>query len=58
MISAVAEQLYDALTVWRQQCYITITSISLPFFDQLSPSVQVGNYSLSTTTFNELIAAI
>jgi len=56
--AAVAEQLYDASIVWRQQGYITITNISLAFFDQLSPSIQVGNYSSSTTTFNALIAAI
>ena len=56
--AAVAEQLYDSIIVWRQQGYITVTSISLAFFDQLLPSIQVGNYSSSTNTFNELIAAI
>ena len=44
--------------VWQQQGYITVTSTSLAFFDQLSPSIQVGNYSSSTTTFCSLIAAI
>lgn len=56
--AAVAEQLYDALIVWQQQDYITITSTSLAFFVQLLPSIEVGTYSSPSTEFKDLIAAI
>ncbi|EDR13753.1 glycoside hydrolase family 15 protein [Laccaria bicolor S238N-H82] len=56
--AAVAEQLYDALIVWKAQGSIEVTSTSLAFFRQLSPSVVTGTYSSSTSTFTTLINAV
>lgn len=56
--AAVAEQLYDALIVWKQQEYITVTSTSHAFFEQFISSITTGTYSSSTTTFATLITAI
>jgi glucoamylase len=56
--AAVAEQLYDALIVWKAQGSIQVTSTSLAFFEQLSPSVVTGTYSSSTSTFTTLISAV
>lgn len=56
--AAVAEQLYDALIVWKAQGALNVTSISLPFFQQFSSSVKVGNYAASTATFKTLTAAV
>ena len=55
---AVAEQLYDALIVWNQQGSLTVTSTSLPFFQQFSSGVAVGTYTSSTSTFQTLTSAI
>ncbi|KAF5360945.1 hypothetical protein D9756_004876 [Leucocoprinus leucothites] len=55
---AAAEQLYDALTVWSRLGELNVTSISLPFFQQLLPSVSVGTYSSSTSTYSTLASAI
>ncbi|KAJ7741318.1 glucoamylase [Mycena metata] len=56
--AAVAEQLYDALIVWKAQGSLNVTSISLPFFQQFLPSVAVGTYASSTSTFTTLTAAV
>ncbi|KAF1831222.1 glucoamylase/glucan 1,4-alpha-glucosidase-like protein [Decorospora gaudefroyi] len=42
---AVAEQLYDAIYQWDQQGSITIDSVSLPFFQDLLPSITTGTYT-------------
>ncbi|KAJ6508411.1 glycoside hydrolase family 15 protein [Mycena sanguinolenta] len=55
---AVAEQLYDALTVWNAQGELNVTSPSLAFFQQFLPSVAVGTYTSSTSTFTTLTAAV
>ncbi|TCD70790.1 hypothetical protein EIP91_001821 [Steccherinum ochraceum] len=55
---AVAEQLYDALIVWNKQKSIAVTSTSLAFFQQFSPSITAGTYSSSTSTFTTLISDI
>ncbi|GJE98974.1 glycoside hydrolase family 15 protein [Phanerochaete sordida] len=55
---AVAEQLYDALVVWKAQGSLTVTSTSLPFFKQFSSSVAAGTYASSTATFTTLTTAI
>ncbi|THV03026.1 glycoside hydrolase family 15 protein [Dendrothele bispora CBS 962.96] len=57
---AVAEQLYDALIVWKTQGYIEITPLSLPFFRQLLPDITQGKYtnSSSTDTFTSIISAV
>ncbi|KAJ6611412.1 glycoside hydrolase family 15 protein [Mycena sp. CBHHK59/15] len=56
--SAVAEQLYDALIVWNAQGSLNVTSTSLAFFQQFSPSATVGSYASSTTTFTTLTSAV
>ncbi|KAJ6508344.1 glucoamylase [Mycena sanguinolenta] len=55
---AVAEQLYDALIVWEAQGELNVTSTSLAFFQQFLPSVAVGTYTSSTSTFTTLTAAV
>jgi glucoamylase len=55
---AVAEQLYDALTVWDTQGYIEVTSISLGFFQQFNTSIIIGAYTSSSSTYTSLISAI
>ncbi|KAF7312552.1 Glucoamylase [Mycena indigotica] len=56
--AVVAEQLYDALIVWKSQASLQVTSISLPFFRQFLSSVAVGTYASATSTFTTLTAAI
>ncbi|KAK7948327.1 Glucoamylase [Apiospora aurea] len=52
-----AEQLYNALYVWKSQGSITVTSTSLPFFQDLSSSVSAGTYASDTTTYTTLYNA-
>ncbi|KAJ6585291.1 glycoside hydrolase family 15 protein [Mycena capillaripes] len=56
--AAVAEQLYDALIVWKAQGSLNVTRISLPFFKQFLSSVTVGNYASSSSTFTTLTSAV
>ncbi|KAK0243949.1 glucoamylase [Armillaria nabsnona] len=56
--AAVAEQLYDAIIVWKRTGSIEVTSISLAFFQQFSSSVTTGVYASSTTTYSDLLAAV
>ncbi|TEA19575.1 Glucoamylase [Colletotrichum sidae] len=55
---AAAEQLYDALYVWKQQGSITVTQVSLPFFRDRLGSVAPGTYASSTSTYTSLINAV
>ncbi|KIM36100.1 carbohydrate-binding module family 20 protein [Hebeloma cylindrosporum] len=54
----VAEQLYDALYVWKQQRSLTVTSTSLAFFQQLVPSAAIGTYPSTSATFTTLTNAV
>jgi glucoamylase len=56
--AAVAEQLYDALIVWKAQGSLSVTSVSLAFFQQFLPSVTAGTYASSTSTYTTLTAAV
>jgi glucoamylase len=56
--AAVAEQLYDALSVWAAQGSLDVTAVSLPFFQQFQAGVTAGTYASSTETFTTLTAAI
>ncbi|GLB38611.1 putative starch binding domain containing protein [Lyophyllum shimeji] len=56
--AAVAEQLYDALIVWKAQGSLTVTSTSLAFFRQFLSSVTAGTYSSSTGTYTTIINAV
>lgn len=56
--TAVAEQLYDAVIVWKKIGSLTITNVSLPFFRQFSSSVATGTYSSTSATYQTLTTAI
>ncbi|KAF8073537.1 glycoside hydrolase family 15 protein [Lyophyllum atratum] len=56
--AAVAEQLYDALIVWKAQGSLTVTSVSLAFFRQFAPTVTAGTYASTTSTYTTLVNAI
>ena len=53
-----AEQLYDALIVWKSQSCLTVTNISLAFFQQFSPLLIVGTYDSSSSTYTTLTNAV
>ncbi|GJE97645.1 glycoside hydrolase family 15 protein [Phanerochaete sordida] len=55
---AVAEQLYDALIVWKAQGSLTVSATSLAFFRQFQSGVQPGTYSASTPTYGTLVEAV
>lgn len=55
---AAAEQLYDAVYVWKQKGSITVTDTSLSFFKDLVSSVSTGTYSSDSTTFKQIIDAV
>ncbi|KAL0940962.1 glycosyl hydrolase family 15 [Colletotrichum truncatum] len=55
---AAAEQLYDALYVWKKQGSITVTQISLSFFRDRLGSVAPGTYASGTATYTSLINAV
>lgn len=54
---AAAEQLYDALIVWKSQGFIEVTSTSLNFFKDLDSSVTAGTYQSDSSTYSALINA-
>ncbi|KND94543.1 Glucoamylase [Tolypocladium ophioglossoides CBS 100239] len=55
---AAAEQLYDALYVWKQAGSITVTDTSLAFFQDLIPGVARGSYSGESSTFLGIVTAV
>ncbi|KAK1986672.1 family 15 glycosyl hydrolase [Colletotrichum cereale] len=55
---AAAEQLYDALYVWKQQGSITVTQTSLAFFRDRLGSVSPGTYASSSSTYTSLVSAV
>jgi glucoamylase len=55
---AVAEQLYDALIVWKQQRSLAVTPTSLAFFQTLVPSAEVGTYAAGTSAYAALTGAV
>lgn len=55
---AAAEQLYDAVYVWKETGSITITDVSLPFFKDLLPSVATGTYASDSATYKSIIEAV
>ncbi|EEU45836.1 uncharacterized protein NECHADRAFT_92513 [Fusarium vanettenii 77-13-4] len=55
---AAAEQLYDAVYVWKQKGSITVTDTSLSFFKDLVSSVSTGTYASGSTTFQQIIDAV
>ncbi|GAB1313339.1 glycoside hydrolase 15 protein [Madurella fahalii] len=55
---AAAEQLYDAIYVWKNTGSITITQLSLPFFRDLLPSIAAGTYASGSSTYQSIIDAV
>ncbi|KAI9369166.1 Six-hairpin glycosidase-like protein [Aspergillus egyptiacus] len=55
---AAAEQLYDAIYQWDRLGAVTITEVSLPFFQTLRPSAVPGIYSSGTETYHQLIDSV
>lgn len=53
-----AEQLYDAIFVWKKEASITVTSVSLAFFKELIPSIATGTYASGSSTFQSIIDAV
>jgi len=56
--AAVAEQLYDALNVWKKQGYLEVTHVSIDFFRQFCPEIISGTYNSDTPTFGTLTTAV
>ncbi|KAM0283158.1 hypothetical protein ACHAQH_002640 [Verticillium albo-atrum] len=55
---AAAEQLYDAIYVWKRSSSISVTSVSLPFFQALIPGISTGTYASGSTTYNNIISTV
>jgi len=55
---AAAEQLYSAIYQWNRLGSITITQVSLPFFQNLHPSAVPGTYVSSTEIYYQLVDAV
>ena len=55
---AAAEQIYDAVYTWNKAGFITITPISLAFFQDVYPAAAVGTYASSTPAFASIVAAV
>ncbi|KAI1084431.1 carbohydrate-binding module family 20 protein [Whalleya microplaca] len=55
---AAAEQLYDALYVWQTEGVITVTDVSLAFFQDFSADVAAGDYASDSETYTALFDAI
>jgi glucoamylase len=55
---AVAEQLYDALIVWKSAGELNVTSVSLAFFQQFNSSITAGTYTSSSSVYTSLISDI
>lgn len=55
---AAAEQLYDAIYVWKQKGSITVTDTSLSFFKDLVSGVSTGTHASGSTTFQQIIDAV
>ncbi|OBT63964.1 hypothetical protein VE03_05984 [Pseudogymnoascus sp. 23342-1-I1] len=55
---AAAEQLYDALYQWNAIGSITITSVSLAFFQDIYSSAAVGTYATGSAQYVAIVAAV
>jgi glucoamylase len=56
--AAVAEQLYDAIIVWKAEKKIAVTSTSLAFFRQFASTVAEGTYASDSATYTTLLDAV
>lgn len=55
---AAAEQLYAAIYQWNARGSITVNTLSLPFFQDLIPSVAAGSYAKNSATYNSIVVAV
>lgn len=55
---AAAEQLYDAIYQWIHIQSIPVTSLSLPFFQQIYPNAKVGTYSVISIEGVAILVAV
>lgn len=55
---AAAEQLYDALYQWSKQGFLSVTPVSLKFFQDFDPSIKADTYGNTTDTFKSVMASI
>ncbi|KAJ4254924.1 hypothetical protein NW762_009722 [Fusarium torreyae] len=55
---AAAEQLYDAVYIWKQKGSITVSDTSLSFFKDLVSSVSTGTYTSDSATFKSITDAV
>ncbi|KAM0230057.1 hypothetical protein ACHAP5_011477 [Fusarium lateritium] len=55
---AAAEQLYAAIYQWNKVGSITVSDVSLPFFQDLAPKTTKGTHGKSSKTFKALIKAV
>ncbi|PHH65141.1 hypothetical protein CDD81_3272 [Ophiocordyceps australis] len=55
---AAAEALYDSLHVWKQSGSLTVTSLSLAFFQDLLPDAAPGTYSKDSQMFDAIVDAV
>jgi glucoamylase len=55
---AAAEQLYDALAVWRRHGAVDVTPTSLPFFRDLVPDAAVGVHDAGSPAYDAIAAAV
>jgi glucoamylase len=55
---AAAELLYDALYQWNRIGSLTITSVSLSFFQDMYSSAATGTYSSSSATYSTIVSAV
>lgn len=55
---AAAEQLYDAVYVWKKQGFVDVTDISQAFFKDLVPGISPGSYRSDSSTFQTLVQAV
>lgn len=55
---AAAELLYDALYQWDRAGELTITDVSLSFFQDIYSNAAVGTYQSSSTTYSDIVDAV
>ncbi|KAJ9376288.1 CAZyme family GH15 and CBM20 [Paecilomyces variotii] len=55
---AAAELLYDALYQWNRAGELTITDVSLAFFQDIYSDAAVGTYQSSSTTYSDIVNAV
>lgn len=56
--TAAAEQLYSALAQWNTIGSITVDTTSLAFFQDVVPSIAVGTYAKSSSTYTTITSAV